>query len=112
MTIKDEHREMLSEPAKSVRLVIQCVRDPVSSQLSYLVMIYPGPKDFPFQSGKFFLLEKLLQRLHAAIPNFDEGQLLEDSSAVQIVFAQTMQLRDTQISALALDQIHGDRSDR
>ena len=65
-------------------------------------MVYPGPKNLPFQSAKFSSRKELLQRLQVAIPGFDEGLLLEACDTTQIVFAETMQLGDAQLLALRL----------
>ncbi len=91
---------MPAQPTNSVRLVIQYVPDHGSSQANYVVTVYPGPRNSPFQSMKFPSREELAQRLRAAIPGFDEGQLLGTRDTPQIVFAETMQLSDAQILAL------------
>ena len=84
---------------RSVRLVIQLVRD--DTEPHYRVAVYPGPRGVPLHR-KFSSRDELLKRLRAAIPDFDEKNLVGASEATQILFAQSMELSDAQLSSLGL----------
>jgi hypothetical protein len=83
----------------AVRLVVQFVRD--ATKPLYRVVVYPGPRDVPL-SVDVLSRDELLERLRATIPDFDEKHILGTSEATQIVFAEHMELSDTQLSSLGL----------
>ena len=92
---------MSSPHTNSVRLVIQLVRD--GTKPHYRVAVYPGPSGAPLHV-KFSSRDELLERLRAAIPGFDEIHLLETGDATEILFADSMELSDAQLSSLGLAQ--------
>jgi hypothetical protein len=51
---------------------------------------------------RFSSRDELLERLRAAMPGFDEIDLLGTSEATGILFAEAMELRDAQLSSLGL----------
>jgi hypothetical protein len=67
----------------------------------YRVAVYPGPSGAPL-NVKVLSCDELLKRLRATIPDFDEKHLLGTSEATQILFAESMELSDTQPSSLGL----------
>ena len=78
-----------------VRLVVQWV----SGKGCYRVIVYPEPPGLRTPLTLSSRAE-LLQRLSAALPDFDESQLRAGNSATQIVFAETLQLSDAQLEKL------------
>ena len=87
--------------SNSVRLVIQCVYPQDSSLAQYILAFYPGPKNLPYHSERFFSSETLILRLKGAIPGFDESLITQPPGTSEIIFAQTMNLSDAQRDALA-----------
>ena len=96
-----QHRRMPPDSDGSVRLVIQCVYLNRSRLPNYILAFYPGPKNSPCHSERFFSWQDLTQRLTAAIPGFDERLLTEPRGYAEIIFAQTMKLSDAQRETLA-----------
>ncbi len=92
---------MSPDPGSSVRIVIQCVYPHDFSLPMYVLAFYPGPKNLPCHSEKFLSAEKLILRLKAAIPGFDETLVVHPPGTTEIIFAQTMKLSDAQREALA-----------
>lgn len=88
---------------KSVRLVIQFVPGHNASPASYVVLVYPGPKNSPFGSTKFYSREQLLLRLQNVISNFQGDLQPEDCNVTHVVFAETLPLSDAQLLALGLE---------
>ena len=84
------------------RLVIQYVCDQGSPQGHYVVLVYPGPKNSPFQSVRIPKREELLRRLRVAIPGFNEELLPKKEDGTQIVFADSIELSDAQLLGLGL----------
>lgn len=84
------------------RLVIQYVGDQDSSHGHYVALVYPGPKNSPFQSARIPTREELMRRLRVAIPGFNEELLPKKEDGTQIVFADSMELSDAQLSGLGL----------
>lgn len=83
----------------SVRLVIQIVWNGIEPY--YRVTVYPGPRGAPAQV-KFSSRDELLERLRAAISDFDEKHLVAKNGATQILFAESMELSDSQLSSLGV----------
>ena len=90
---------MSSPHTNSVGLVIQLVQG--STKLHYRVAVYPGLSGAPLHV-KISSRDELLERLRAAIPGFDEINLLGTSEATEILFAESMELSDAQLSSLGL----------
>ena len=88
-----------SPHTNSVRLVIQLVRDGTTPH--YRVAVYPGPSGALLHM-KFSSRDELLERLRAAMPGFDEIYLLGTSEATEILFAESMELSDAQLTSLGL----------
>jgi hypothetical protein len=90
---------MSSPHTNSVRLVIQLVQG--GTKPHYRVAVYPGPSGAPLHV-KFSSRDELLGRLRATIPGFDEICLVGTSEATEILFADSMELSDAQLSSLGL----------
>jgi hypothetical protein len=90
---------MSSPHTNSVRLVIQLVQG--GTKPHYRVAVYPGPSGAPLHV-RFSSRDELLERLRAAISGFDEAYLLGTGDASAILFAESMELTDAQLSSLGL----------
>jgi hypothetical protein len=88
---------------KSMRLVIQFVPGPGASPASYVLLVYPGPKNSPSGSVRFYSREELLLRLQNVISNFQGNLEPEDSAVTHLVFAETVTLSDAQLLSLGLE---------
>ena len=93
----------MTPPSNSVRLVIQWVAD--SPESAYLLLVYPGNRP----PRVFSTRESLLHCLHQAIPNLQADRILlpADPAISQILFADTVDLTDRQVSLLSVGQRPG-----
>jgi hypothetical protein len=81
-----------------VRLVIQCLSKSGGTPV-YRVILYPERKGFRTPLT-FSSRDELLQRLKAAIPDFDPKQLREPQGSTRILLAETLELTDDQVAKL------------
>lgn len=80
-----------------VRLVVQCVL--VNRSAGYRIILYPKRQGFrtPVTFGS---RPELMRRLAKAIPDFDEARVRSEGGSTEIVFAETMELSDDQLTKL------------
>lgn len=83
-----------------IRLVVQRLRGN-SSVSSYRLVAYPPPEGTTFWPVNFSSREQLLDRLRAALPDFD-SRLLDEADAGEIIFSREMDLSSAQLSILGL----------
>lgn len=84
-----------------LRLVIQRVLEGEPPRPVYRLVAYPAPKGLSLRPARFGSRERLLERLRAAIPGFDEN-LLGSGLQTQVVFAGDCALSEEQLVVLGL----------
>lgn len=80
---------------------MQLVQEGSPPQSQYRVVAYPAPKGIRLRPASFATRDKLAECLHAALPQFDQGQLI-DGNGPHVLFAGDMEVTRDQLAALGV----------
>jgi hypothetical protein len=98
--IGDDDRQCWLQHPHPVRLVIQFIPRKGPFPPHYVLLIYPGRNNAPFNSTRFPSREALLAKLGAVLPGLEEKLNAGQGDIARVVFAQSLQLSEEQVATL------------